>query len=78
MVTVRRGRVWRSAVSSRAAPSAAVRPAAGYRKMQRIAGVELRDGQLPEVLVQMACAELPFRHQRGYGFIEGPTVDDGE
>ena len=33
---------------------------ARYRLMQRIAGVELRDRQLPQVLVQVPRAELAF------------------
>ena len=32
----------------------------GYRKIHRVAGVELRDGQLPQVLVQMARLSCPI------------------
>ena len=77
MVTVRRERFWRSWASSRAAPWAADWPASDMAACSGSPGVELRDGQLPQVLVQMTGSELSLGHKRDYRVIQDLTVDDG-
>ena len=44
-------------------PSSSSLPRLGYLIMQRVRRVEFRDGQFPQLLMQMPRSELPFGHE---------------
>ena len=46
--------------------------------MQWVVRPKLRDGRLPQVLLQVTSPELDIRHKGLHEFVEGIAVDDGQ
>ena len=59
-------------------PRCCRRPRRRDLPVQRLRAVVLRNGQLPQLLLQVPRPELAFGHQRSHRCIQRVTVDDSE